>query len=92
MKHWKNLFEGVKDKKASKALVIGSFFGPFLGVSLGMVAFKYTSLGVASTLMATVPVFILLPSHIVLKEKLTLNEVVGAIIAVMGIAIFFVKI
>lgn len=92
MKHWKNLFEGVKDKKASKALVIGSFFGPFLGVSLGMVAFKYTSLGVASTLMATVPVFILLPSHIILKEKLTLNEVVGAIIAVMGIAIFFVKI
>jgi drug/metabolite transporter (DMT)-like permease len=91
MKHWKNLFNGLSDKKASKALVIGSFFGPFLGVSLGMVAFKYTSLGIASTLMATVPVFILLPSHIVLKEKLTLNEVIGAIVAVAGIAVFFLK-
>jgi len=89
MKKWKNLYTGLSDKKASRALVIGSFFGPFLGVSLGMVAFKHTSLGVASTLMATVPVFILLPSHIIMKEKLTLNEVMGAIIAVAGICVFF---
>ncbi|MBN1768440.1 MAG: DMT family transporter [Prolixibacteraceae bacterium] len=87
---WKGVTRGFVDKKALKALTIGSFFGPFLGVSLGMIAFKYTSVGIASTLMATVPVFILLPSHIILKEKLTLNEVLGALIAVAGIAIFFV--
>lgn len=91
MKRWKNVFAGAKDKKASGALMIGSFFGPFLGVSLGMVAFKFTTLGIASTLMATVPVFILLPSHLVLKEKLTLNEVIGAFIAVAGIAVFFIQ-
>jgi len=79
----------LKDKKASRALVIGSFFGPFLGVSLGMLAFKHTTLGIASTLMATVPVFILLPSHILFKEKVTLNEIVGAIVAVGGILVFF---
>ena len=92
MKKWGKVYKGVNDKKASKALLIGSFFGPFLGVSLGMVAFKFTTLGIASTLMATVPVFILLPSHIILKEKLTLNEVFGAIVAVAGIGIFFLKI
>lgn len=92
MKRWKMVGTGIKDKTASKALVVGSFFGPFLGVSLGMVAFKFTSLGIASTLMATVPVFILLPSHIILKEKLTLNEVIGAFLAVAGIGIFFVNI
>lgn len=91
MKGWRNLYSGLSDKKASQALVAGSFFGPFLGVSLGMVAFQHTSLGVASTLMATVPVFILLPSHVILKEKLTLNEAIGAIIAVGGMAIFFLK-
>jgi drug/metabolite transporter (DMT)-like permease len=90
MKRWRNLYSGLSDKKASKALVIGSFFGPFLGVSLGMVAFKYTSLGIASTLMATVPVFILLPSHLIMKEKITLNEVIGAIVAVSGIVVFFI--
>lgn len=91
MKRWGMVRSGMKDRKASRALLIGSFFGPFLGVSLGMVAFKFTSLGIASTLMATVPVFILLPSHLVLKEKLTLNEVIGAVIAVVGIGVFFVK-
>jgi drug/metabolite transporter (DMT)-like permease len=40
--------------------------------------------------MATVPVFILLPSHLIFKEKLTPNEVIGAFIAVAGIAVFFV--
>ncbi|MDA3927551.1 MAG: DMT family transporter [Prolixibacteraceae bacterium] len=89
MKRWPMVKTGLSDKKASKALLIGSFFGPFLGVSLGMIAFKFTSLGIASTLMATVPVFILLPSHIILKEKLTLNEVMGAFLAVIGIVLFF---
>jgi drug/metabolite transporter (DMT)-like permease len=89
---WKNLAQGFTDRKVSRALVIGSFFGPFLGVSLGMVAFKHTSLGIASTLMATVPVFILLPSVILFKEKLTVNEVLGALIAVVGIVVFFLKI
>lgn len=89
MRRWKGVSSGLSDKKASKALVLGSFFGPFLGVSLGMVAFKFTSVGIASTLMATVPVFILIPSHLLLKEKLTVNEVVGAVFAVAGIAVFF---
>lgn len=89
MKRWRGVVTGLRDKKAVKALSIGSFFGPFLGVSLGMVAFQHTSVGIASTLMATVPVFILLPSHLILKEKLTVNEVVGALFAVAGIAVFF---
>ncbi|MGF7139319.1 DMT family transporter [Roseimarinus sediminis] len=89
MKRWKMVNAGIRNKQASKALLIGSFFGPFLGVSLGMVAFQHTSVGIASTLMATVPVFILLPSHLILKEKLTLNEALGALLAVAGIAVFF---
>ena len=90
MKRWKNLRVGLKDTKALKALSVGSFFGPFLGVALSMVAFKYTSVGIASTLMATVPVFILLPSYFFLKEKLHVREIIGAIISVIGIFIFFI--
>jgi drug/metabolite transporter (DMT)-like permease len=89
MKRWKLLYQGLSDKKSMKALGLGSFFGPFLGVSLGMVAFKFTSVGVASTLMATVPVFILLPSHLIFRERLTLNEVFGALLSVIGISVFF---
>lgn len=72
-----------------KPLLIGSFFGPFLGVSLSLIAFQHTSVGIASTLMATVPVFILIPSVIFFHEKLNWKEVAGAFLAVVGMAIFF---
>ncbi len=41
---------------------VGAFFGPFLGVSFSLVAVKFTEAGIASTIMALVPVFIILPS------------------------------
>lgn len=90
MKRWKNLRNGLKDTKALKALSVGSFFGPFLGVALSMVAFKNTTVGIASTLMATVPVFILLPSVFYLKEQFHIREIIGAAISVIGIFIFFI--
>jgi drug/metabolite transporter (DMT)-like permease len=70
-------------------LLIGSFFGPFLGVSLSLLAFQHTSVGIASTLIATVPVFILIPSVMIFHEKLNWKEVAGAFLAVGGMAIFF---
>ncbi|GET27931.1 DMT family transporter [Prolixibacter sp. SD074] len=87
---WKGVFSTVKDIKAMKPILIGAFFGPFIGVGLSMVALQHTSAGIASTLMATVPVFILLPSVLFFGEKLTWREVLGAFITVGGIAVFFI--
>ena len=72
-----------------RPLLIGSFFGPFLGVSLSLLAFQHTTVGVASTLIATVPVFILLPSVLFMGEKLNWKEVAGAFLAVGGMVVFF---
>lgn len=88
---WKGVFSTVKDIKAMKPILIGAFFGPFIGVGLSMVALQHTSAGIASTLMATVPVFILLPSVLFFGEKLTWREVSGAFITVGGIAVFFIR-
>ena len=68
---------------------IGAVFGPFLGVSLGLFAAQHTSAGIASTIMALVPVLIIVPSVIVFKEKVTVREVAGALIAVTGVALLF---
>jgi drug/metabolite transporter (DMT)-like permease len=87
---WKGVFSTVKDIKSMKPILIGAFFGPFIGVGLSMVALQHTSAGIASTLMATVPVFILLPSVLFFGEKLTWREVLGAFITVGGIAVFFI--
>jgi drug/metabolite transporter (DMT)-like permease len=59
-------------------------------VGMGMVAFQLISVGVASTLMATVPVIILAPAALFLKEKITFREIIGAFIAVAGVLVFFI--
>jgi drug/metabolite transporter (DMT)-like permease len=70
-------------------LTLGAFFGPFLGVSFSLLAIKYADTGIAATIMALVPVLIIPPSMIIYKEKVTLKEAAGAILAVGGVAMFF---
>jgi len=86
---WRRLADAVKNTKAMSRLSIGAFFGPFLGVSFSLLAVKHTSTGIASTIMAIVPVLIIAPAVIFFKEKLSLKEIIGSIIAVGGVILFF---
>lgn len=89
LKRWKKVFEALRNKKAMSRIGVGAFFGPFLGVSFSLLAVKYTTTGVASTIMAIVPVLIIPPAVIFFKEKITMKEIIGSIIAVGGVALFF---
>lgn len=64
--------------------------GPFIGVSLSLMATLYTSIGIAQTIMAMTPVLIILPTYLFFHQKVHWQEVVGAIISVCGVALFFV--
>jgi drug/metabolite transporter (DMT)-like permease len=86
---WKNALRGISDRKAMSQLSLGAFFGPFLGVSFSLLSVQLTSTGIASTIMAMVPVLIIPPSVILFKEKVNLREILGAILAVGGVALFF---
>ena len=66
-----------------------AIFGPFIGVSLSLMATLYTHAGVAQTIMSLTPVLIILPSWMLFHQKVTLWEVVGAFICVFGVALFF---
>jgi len=89
LRRWISVKNAVMDNKAMKLLMIASVLGPFIGVSLSLFVVQHTSTGIASTLMATVPVLIIAPSVIIYKQKLKLKEIIGAIISVMGVVIFF---
>ena len=89
MRRWKKVFEAIKNKQAMSRLSIGAFFGPFLGVSFSLLSIKYTTTGVASTIMAIVPVLIIPPAVIFFKERVTVKEIIGSIVAVGGVALFF---
>lgn len=90
MSRWKAVINALNDRKGIQAATLGAFFGPFLGVSFSLIAVKYTQTGIASTIMALVPVFILLPHVILYRQRITLWEVTGAVISVAGTALFFV--
>jgi drug/metabolite transporter (DMT)-like permease len=89
MSRWGKVRAALHDKRGMQATTIGAFFGPFLGVSFSLIAIKYTEAGIASTIMALVPVLIIPPAVILYKQKVTIAEIAGAIISVGGVAVFF---
>ncbi len=86
---WKEAFRALTLRKPMMQLSLGAFFGPFLGVSFSLIAIEHADTGVAATIMAIVPVLIIPPSIILYKEKVTYKEIIGALLAVSGVATFF---
>jgi drug/metabolite transporter (DMT)-like permease len=86
---WKSVRAAVANRKAMMPITLGSFFGPFLGVSFSLLAIQYTSTGIASTIMALVPIFIIPPSVWLFKHRITWQEIIGTIVSLGGVALFF---
>lgn len=89
LKRWRSVFNSISDSQAMRALSIGTFFGPFIGVSFSLMAVQYTAAGIASTIMSVVPVLLIIPSYFIFGEKITSKEVYGAILSFAGVALFF---
>lgn len=83
------VLQRASDKRAMKFIAVGAFFGPSFGVWLMMLAIKYSPVGIASTIMALMPVTILPFAAVFYKEKITWRMVIGAIVACLGVAILF---
>lgn len=78
-----------RDKKGLMYALVVTLFGPVLGVSFSLMAVRYTDAGIASTLMALSPVLILVPYSILYKQKIKLKEVIGVLVCMAGVAMFF---
>jgi drug/metabolite transporter (DMT)-like permease len=89
LRKWMSVRSALMDRKAMIPITVGSFFGPFLGVSFSLLAIQHTSTGIASTIMALVPIFIIPPSILLFKHKITVREIIGTIISLFGVALFF---
>ena len=90
LRRWGNVTTAVKNTRVMKTLLLGAFFGPFLGISFSLLSVKYTQTGIASTIMSLVPILILAPSAWLYREKITAVEIAGAVISVAGVAFFFI--
>ena len=84
------LLGGEKAKSVRRALLVlglGAVFGPFVGVSLGLLATQRLPTGTASTLMSLVPLLLIPVSALAFREKVSIREVMGAVLAVAGVAL-----
>jgi len=68
---------------------LGSALGPFIGVTLSLVAVSNAQTGVAATIMAISPIILIPASAIIHKERITWRAVSGAVLAVGGVAMLF---
>lgn len=91
MKRWPGVISALKHKQGMMGISIGSFFGPFLGVSFSLLAIKHTQTGIASTIMALVPILIIPPAVLIYKQRITVVEIIGVCISFSGVALLFIR-
>lgn len=82
-------FKFWSNKKVRWAIIGGSIFGTYIGIWLSLVAIKYAHIGIASTLMALPPIFLLPLTHWIFKERHSWRAIIGTVLAVAGVAIIF---
>lgn len=87
LRKWSVFFTSIKNKKGIVFTAMGSFLGPFLGVSLSLFALHYISTGVATTILSLVPIFIIPFSVFIHKEHVSLRGILGSFIAIGGIVL-----
>ena len=83
------LRKAMQDSKGMIVATATTIFGPFVGVGFSLMAVQYTNAGIASTLMALTPIIIILPSYWLFHQKITWRSVLGAVISVLGVSLFF---
>ncbi len=86
---FKPLRKNLTDRTSMTVATLTTIFGPFVGVGCSLLAVQYTSAGIASTLMALTPIIIILPARWLFKQPITFKSVVGAMISVAGVSLFF---
>jgi len=92
LRRYRNPLQMYKNEiPALKATIAATVLAPVLGITLSLVAIEFTKVGIASTLMALVPIVMLPISKYYFKEKLSLQAISGAFIAVGGVVVLFLR-
>lgn len=87
---WHNVKTALTNRKAVAFTAVGAVIGPFLGVSMSLMALHYLPTGVASTFFSLIPVCIIPFAIYLHKEHVSLRAFAGAVVAVFGVYLLMV--
>jgi len=79
----------LRDRVALWTMLGGAFTGPFLGVTLSLVALQYTEAAIAASITACYPIPALLIASHFHRELVTPRILVGALVTVAGVILLF---
>lgn len=88
-KKWPEIRASFNDKRALVNIAIGSVLGPFIGVTLSLVALQHTATGIVSSITTISPVLIIPLSVTIFKDKVLPKEILGAFISIAGVILLF---
>jgi len=80
-----------REPRLAGALVAAAIVGTFVGIWFSMASFAYTSATVATILSATDPIFVLPLAALFMGEKLRPRPVLGAFVALAGVALLLTR-
>lgn len=86
---WPRVWRGLADREGMVYTAGGALLGPFLGVTLSLLAVQHTEAGVAASIMGTTPVLIIPWMVFVGRERVGVGGILGALVATAGVAILF---
>ena len=89
LRWWPRVAAAVKHRGGMGLAALGAAVGPFIGVTLSLVAVRNAQTGVAATIMAISPIILIPASAIIHKERITWRAVSGAVLAIGGVAMLF---
>jgi drug/metabolite transporter (DMT)-like permease len=81
----------LRDRRGVAALTVAILMGPFVSVWMSLVAIRHTEAGVAQVLLGMVPIFVVLPSWLVYRDRPTPRILLGIAVAVAGGGLLFLR-
>ncbi len=75
-----------------KFAIMGTIFGPFLGVCLSLYTISNLDVSVGQTIFSLMPVSALIISVLFFREKITIRSLLGIVVAISGVIILIWRI
>ena len=82
---WKELKEITTTKVYFKPIIIGTIFGPVMGVSMSLIAASNMDVSLAQTIFSFLPITVILSAHFMGKEKIKLESIFAALLSLVGV-------
>jgi drug/metabolite transporter (DMT)-like permease len=81
----------LEDRRGLLATLGGTVMGPFLGVWMSLFALSHANTAVASTILATSPVFVIPLVRVAYGERASWRAWAGAVVAIGGVALLTLR-